>query len=79
MSNARTDRIDNAVSAGAELLGFLSREGPITPAQARLVIEAAVRAVVPNAEDWEVRDSATRIAGELEREGGNRGNHRSAG
>jgi hypothetical protein len=66
MSDVRTDRIDNAVSAGAELLGFLSREGPITPGQARLVIEAAVRAVVPNAKNWEVRDSATRIAGELE-------------
>jgi hypothetical protein len=68
MSNVRTDRIDNAVSAGAELLGFLSREGPITPGQARLVIEAAVRAVVPNARDWEVRESAARIATELENE-----------
>ena len=73
MSDARTDRIDDAVSAGAELLGFLSRVGPITPGQARLVIEAAVRAVVPNAKDWEVRESATRIAEELEAEGGKRG------
>ena len=73
MSDARTDRIDNAVSAGAELLGFLSRRGPITPSQARLLIEAAVRAVVPNAKDWEVRESATRIAEELEAEGGKRG------
>jgi hypothetical protein len=79
MTNARTNRIDDAVSAGAELLGFLSRQGPITPGQARLVIEAAVRAVVPNAEDWEVRDSATRIAEELEVEGGKRGNDYSAG
>jgi hypothetical protein len=79
MSDVRTDRIDNAVSAGAELLGFLSNAGPITPGQARLVIEAAVRALVPNAKDWEVRDSAARIAEELEREGGNRGDHRSVG
>ena len=79
MSDARTDRIDDAVSAGAELLGFLSRGGPITPGQARLVIEAAVRAVVSNAEDWEVRDSAARIAGELEAEGGKRGNDCSIG
>jgi hypothetical protein len=75
MSDARTDRIDDAVSAGAELLGFLSWQGPITPGQARLVIEAAVRAVVSNAEDWEVRDSAARIADELEIEGGKRGNN----
>jgi hypothetical protein len=79
MADARTDRIDDAVSAGAELLGFLSRQGPITPGQARLVIEAAVRAVVPNAKDWEVRDSAARIAEELETEGGKRGDHRPAG
>jgi hypothetical protein len=79
MSDARTDRIDDAVSAGVELLGFLSRQGPITPGQARLVIEAAVRAVVPNAKDWEVRESATRIADELEAEGGKRGNNYSVG
>jgi hypothetical protein len=79
MTDARTDRIDDAVSAGAELLGFLSRQGPITPGQARLVIEAAVRAVVPNAKDWEVRDSAARIAEELETEGGKRGDRRPAG
>jgi hypothetical protein len=79
MSDARTDRIDDAVSAGAELLGFLSRGGPITPSQARLVIEAAVRAVVPNAKDWEVKESAARIAGELEAEGERRGNNCSIG
>ena len=79
MSDARTDRIDDAVSAGAELLGFLSRRGPITPSQARLLIEAAVRAVVPNAENWEVRDSAVRIADELEAEGGKRGDDCSIG
>ena len=79
MSDARTDRIDDAVSAGAELLGFLSRRGPITPSQARLLIEAAVRAVVPNAKDWEVRASAVRIADELEAEGGKRGNNCSIG
>ena len=79
MTNARTNRIDNAVSAGAELLGFLSRRGPITPSQARLLIEAAVRAVVPNAENWEVRDSAVRIAEELEAGGGKRGDDCSIG
>jgi hypothetical protein len=64
-SNARTDRIDAAVSAGGELIGLLLQEGPVTPGQARLVVEAVVRAAVPNAEDWELRESATRIATEL--------------
>jgi hypothetical protein len=30
-----------------------------------LIVEAAVRATVPNAEDWEVKESAARIAAEL--------------
>jgi hypothetical protein len=67
MAHARTERIDAAVSAGGELIGFLQQEGPVTPGQARLIVEAVVRAAVPNAEDWEVRESAARIATELER------------
>jgi hypothetical protein len=65
-SNARTDRIDAAVSAGGELVGALIDLGPINPEQAKLIVEATVRAAVPNAEDWEVRESAARIATELE-------------
>jgi hypothetical protein len=65
MVDARTERIDAAVSAGGELIGFLQQEGPVTP-QARLIVEAVVRAAVRNAEDWEVRKSAARIATELE-------------
>jgi hypothetical protein len=65
---ARTERLDAAVSAGGELIGLLLQEGPVTPGQARLVIEATVRAAVPNARDWEVRQSAARIAAELEDE-----------
>jgi len=67
VSDARTERIDAAVSAGGELIGLLLQEGPVTPGQARLVVEAVVRAAVANAEDWEVRESAARIATELER------------
>ena len=58
MADARTARIDAAVSAGGELIGFLQQEGPVTPGQARLIVEAVVRAAVPNAEDWEVKESA---------------------
>jgi hypothetical protein len=63
--STRTDRIDAAVSAASELIGFLQDAGPVIGAQARLIVEAAVRAAVPNAEDWEVKESAARIAAEL--------------
>jgi hypothetical protein len=65
MSDARTDRIDAAVGAAGELIGFLLEEGPVTPGQARLIVEATVRAAVPNAKNFEVRDSAARVATEL--------------
>jgi len=79
VSDARTDRIDNAVGAAGSLIGALLEAGPVTPGQARLIVEAVIRAMVPNAETFEVRDSATRIAGELEREGERRGDHCSIG
>jgi hypothetical protein len=63
----RTDRIDAAVSAAGELIGFLQDAGPVNGAQARLIIEAAVRAEVANAEEWEIRDSAKRISKDLEK------------
>lgn len=66
MSDPRTNRIDDAVSAAGELIGLLMTKGPVGPGQARLIVEAVVRAAVPNFEGWEIRDSATRIAGELE-------------
>jgi hypothetical protein len=66
MSDARSERIDAAVSAAGELIGALMDCGPINPPHARLIVEAVIRATVPNAEDWEVRDSASRIAAELE-------------
>jgi hypothetical protein len=65
MGNARADRIVAAVSAASELIRFLQDAGPVNGAQARLIVEAAVRATVPNAEDWEVKESAARIAAEL--------------
>ena len=70
----RSERIDAAVGAGGELIGCLLVEGPVTPGQARLIVEAVVRATVPNAEGWEVRDSTARIATELEGEDASRTN-----
>jgi hypothetical protein len=64
MTDARTDRIDAALGAAGELIGFLLEEGPITPGQARLIVGAVMRAAVPNAEPFEIRDSAQRIVDE---------------
>jgi polyhydroxyalkanoate synthesis regulator phasin len=66
-SNARTEKIDNAVSKAGELIGVLLKNGEVTPEQARVLVTAAVRASVPNFKEHEIRDSAQRIAGELER------------
>jgi hypothetical protein len=66
MADARTDRIDGAVAKASELIGLLMQEGQVTPRQARVIIEAAVRAAVGNAEGWEVRHSAQRVAADLE-------------
>ena len=65
MTNVRSDRIDAAVAAGGELIAALQDHGPVTPGQARLIVEAAVRASVSNAEPWEIKTAVERIAGEL--------------
>jgi hypothetical protein len=62
----RADRIDDAVSRASELIAALVDLGPVTPQQAKLIMVAAARAAVTNIEEFEVRDSAQRIAGELE-------------
>jgi hypothetical protein len=71
MTNIRTERIDAAVASAGELIAALQDHGAVTSAQARLIVEAAVRASVPNAEPFEIRDSAKRISGELEGAGKN--------
>jgi hypothetical protein len=75
-SKTRTDRIDNAVSAASELIAALMDLGPVAPQQAKLIIVAAARAAVTNIEEFEVRNSAVRVAGELEGMG-KRENHSS--
>jgi hypothetical protein len=67
MADARTDRIDTCVSKAGEFIGALQQHGSVTPNQARLIVEAVVRAAVPNFESWEIRDSARRIVAEGER------------
>ena len=67
MADARTDRIDLCVLKAGELIGVLQQHGSVTPNQARLIVEAVVRAAVPNFESWEIRDSARRIVAEGER------------
>ena len=76
MTDARTDQIDGAVARAGELIGALQEKGEVTPGQARLIVEAVVRAAVPNAEGFEVRDSAERVAADLE---GGRDGDRQAG
>jgi hypothetical protein len=66
MTDIRAHRIDDAVSAAGELIAALLDKGPVGPGQARTIVEATVRAAVPNFEHWEIRDAALRIAGELE-------------
>jgi hypothetical protein len=68
MTDARTDRIDDAVSAASQLVAALMDLGPVTPEQAKLIMVAAARAAVTNIEEFEVRDSATRVAAEIEGE-----------
>jgi hypothetical protein len=63
----RTDRIDTAVSAAGSLITALTEQGPLNGEQMRVLVEAAVRAAVPNAEAWEIVSSARRIADDLER------------
>jgi hypothetical protein len=68
MTSIRTERIDAAVSAAGQLISALSEKGPINSDQADLLVTASVRAIVPNAKDWEIRDGAVRILKELEDE-----------
>jgi hypothetical protein len=64
----RTEKIDAAVAAAGELIGALETAGPVTQAQANMIVMASVRAAgIPNLQSWEVRRSAERIAAETEK------------
>jgi hypothetical protein len=57
------------------LIAALLDLGPITLQQGKLIMMAAARAAVTNIEEFEVRDSAVRVAGELKGEGERRGGY----
>ena len=65
MTNVRTTRIDDAVASAGELIAALTDEGPLTDKQICLLIRAAVRARVKNAEEWEIKQSVARIVTDL--------------
>ena len=68
----RADRIDDAVARASELITALLDLGPVTPQQAKLIMVAAANAAVTNIKEFEVRDSAQRVATEIEGERQNR-------
>jgi hypothetical protein len=61
----RAEKIDAAVCAASELISALESEGPVNSAQVRLLVLAAVRASVSNAEPWEIKTAVERVAGDL--------------
>lgn len=63
----RSERIDAAVCAAGELISALEDHGPINSKQATVLVMAAVRAAVPNAEEWEARASASRVLAEAQK------------
>jgi hypothetical protein len=69
----RNEKLERAVTSAGELISALQEHGPITPAQARVLVLAAARAAVPRLESWEAFDAAQRVAKELEDENQRRG------
>ena len=66
-SNARTERIDAAMSTAFILIGELTEKGSVAPGQVAVIVAAVLRKAVPNAKPWEIRESAKRIDADLER------------
>lgn len=54
MTGRRENKIADAVCRGTELIAALMECGPVNSQQASLIIRAAVKAAVPNAEFWEI-------------------------
>jgi hypothetical protein len=64
----RAEKIDGAVCAAGQLISALLEQGPINPAQTRVLILAAARAAVPNFKEWELKESVTRILADFKNE-----------
>jgi len=60
-ANIRKERLDGAICLGTELIAALMEFGPVNSAQANLIIQAAVRAAVPNAEFFEIAERVREI------------------
>jgi hypothetical protein len=60
-TNVRKERIDTAICIGTELIAALMEVGPINSRQANLIIQAAVRAAVPNVAFFEIAERVREI------------------
>jgi hypothetical protein len=58
----RNERIDEALASAAELIGRLLELGPLNADQAGVIVDGNVRAVVPNAQQWEIVARAKMVA-----------------
>jgi len=63
--NKRIEDIDASICAAGGLIGELLEDGPVNSKQAVTLIEAVVRAKVPNAERFEIRERAKLILVEI--------------
>jgi hypothetical protein len=61
----REERIDDAVSLGGLLVSELLKDGPLNGKQIKTILVAAVNAKVPNAAEFEIRESAKRVEADL--------------
>jgi len=63
--DGRIEKIDDAICAASQLIAALLEHGPVNSRQARVIIEAGVRAAVSNAEFFEIRERAKVIAADM--------------
>jgi hypothetical protein len=61
----RNERIEGAICNAGLFIAELMKVGTVDPKQASLLIEAAVRAIVPNATFGEICEGARRIVADL--------------
>ena len=69
VTNLREEKIDAAICAAGALISALLEQGPLTPAQAEVIITAAVAKAVPNFALFEIRERAKVIAADVNKQG----------
>jgi hypothetical protein len=62
----RAEKIHVAVTRAAQLIGMLCDEGEVTSGQAKILMTAAVRGAVSNAQEGEITYAARHVLKELE-------------